>query len=83
MKRREKKNTLKAIFALVVIFIGMLIMTIFYTPAVDANATWIDVYNWFDGIATDVGSNLGLVLGGLGLGGLAYYFLVYRPKLRH
>lgn len=83
MKRREKKNLYKVIFGAIVLFVGMLGLTVFYTPALTANATWIDVYDWFAGIATDIGSNLGLILGGIGALVLGYYFLVYRPKTRH
>ena len=80
--RKDRKNLYKVIFGLIVVFVGMLFVTVFHTPAVDANATWVDVYDWFADIASNVGSNLGLILGGLGLGALGYYFLVYRPKTR-
>ena len=83
MKRKDKKTAFKLIFAAIAILALGVIWAANYTLAVDAKAWLVDLHGFFldiyNAISTDY--NVLIVIGVVV--SLGYYFLVYRPKLRH
>ena len=81
MRKRQKKDGLRLAFYAIGLFLVGIVTTIFYTPAVDANATLIDVHTWFNDIRLDLGSNIAVLGVSAAVLAVAYYFLVHNAKV--
>jgi hypothetical protein len=82
MKRREKSNVMKLVFAVLLVLAVGIIGSAYYTPAVDAADYIVNIHEFFETLNTNIGTDLGVIAFVSAAFAAAYFFLVYRPRLK-